>query len=120
MADLTAYLREERLPNDYRDFAETALRPIAERIAAIERRGAPLVVGVTGPQGSGKSAAAGALALLLRDRGLRTAIVSLDDLYLTLAERRRLAADVHPLLEHLEAGPPGRVERDDLPVQHRW
>jgi D-glycerate 3-kinase len=98
MADLTAYLREERLPNDYRDFAETALRPIAERIAAIERRGAPLVVGVTGPQGSGKSAAAGALALLLRDRGLRTAILSLDDLYLTLAERRRLAADVHPLL----------------------
>ena len=27
--------------------------------------------------------------------------------------------DVHPLLEQLEAGPPGGVEGDDLPVQHR-
>ena len=97
MADLTAYLRQERLPDDYRGFVAAALRPIDERIAAIDRRGAPLVVGVTGPQGSGKSAAAGALALLLRDRGLRTAVLSLDDLYLTLAERRRLAAEVHPL-----------------------
>jgi D-glycerate 3-kinase len=37
------------------------------------------------------------LALLLRERGLSTAILSLDDLYLTSAERRRLAAEVHPL-----------------------
>jgi D-glycerate 3-kinase len=98
MADLTAYLRRERLPDDYRDFVEAALRPIAGRVAAIDRQGGPLVVGLTGPQGSGKSAAAGALALLLRDRGLRTAVLSLDDLYLTLAQRRRLAAEVHPLL----------------------
>jgi D-glycerate 3-kinase len=97
MADLTAYLREESLPDDYVAFVDAVLRPIAERIGAIDRHGAPVVVGVTGPQGSGKSAAAGALALLLHDRGLRTAVLSLDDLYLTLAERRRLAADVHPL-----------------------
>ena len=45
------------------------------------------------------------LALLLQDRGLRTAMLSLDDLYLTLAERRRLADDVHPLL--LTRGVPG-------------
>jgi D-glycerate 3-kinase len=63
------------------------------------------VVGVTGPQGSGKSSSAGALALLLRSRGLATAILSLDDLYLTLAERRRLAAEAHPLL--LTRGVPG-------------
>ncbi|HXQ15673.1 MAG TPA: kinase [Caulobacteraceae bacterium] len=103
--DLAAYLRAERLPAGYLQFVDTALGPIAERVAAIDRRGSALLVGVTGPQGSGKSAAAGALALLLRDRGLRTAILSLDDLYLTLAERRTLAADVHPLF--LTRGAPG-------------
>jgi D-glycerate 3-kinase len=103
--DLAAYLRQERLPDSYLGFVHDALRPIAERVASIDRRGAPLVVGVTGPQGSGKSAAAGALALLLQDHGLRTAVLSIDDLYLTLAERRRLAAEVHPLL--LTRGVPG-------------
>jgi len=103
--DLAAYLREQRLPASYGDFVDAALRPIAERVVAAAPQAAPLVVGVTGPQGSGKSAAAGVLALLLRERGLRAAILSIDDLYLTLAERRRLAADVHPLL--LTRGVPG-------------
>lgn len=103
--DLGAYLRDERLPATYRVFVDAALAPIAERVAAIDRHGAPLVVGVTGPQGSGKSAAAGALALLLQDRGRRTAILSIDDLYLTKAERQVLAARVHPLL--ITRGVPG-------------
>jgi D-glycerate 3-kinase len=104
-SDLAAYLDQQRLPPSYADFVRAALAPMAERIAIARSGAAPLVVGVTGPQGSGKSAAAGALALLLRDRGLRTAVLSIDDLYLTLAERRRLAADVHPLF--LTRGPPG-------------
>jgi len=103
--DLAAYLRDERLPASYLAFVDAALRPIAGRVAAIDRRGAPLVVGVTGPQGSGKSAAAGALALLLGDLGLRTLVLSIDDLYLTLAERRKLAVEVHPLL--ITRGVPG-------------
>ena len=103
--DLAAYLRGERLPDSYLGLVDTVLRPIAERVVSIDRRGAPLVVGVTGPQGSGKSAAAGALALLLQERGLRTAVLSIDDLYLTKAERQRLAADVHPLF--LTRGVPG-------------
>lgn len=111
-ADLAAYLREERLPDGYRAFVDAALAPLAARIAGAMRPGWPfpkatfpatpfpgtsLVVGVTGPQGSGKSAAAGALALLLREGGLRVAILSIDDLYLTRAQRQKLAADVHPL-----------------------
>ena len=103
--DLTAYLRAEQLSASYVRFVDAALRPIAERIAATDRGDAPLVVGLTGPQGSGKSAAAGALALLLQHCGLRTLVLSIDDLYLTLAERRRLAIDVHPLF--LTRGVPG-------------
>jgi D-glycerate 3-kinase len=38
------------------------------------------------------------LKVLLEAQGLTAAVLSLDDLYLTLPERERLAAEVHPLL----------------------
>lgn len=58
----------------------------------------PFVLGIAGAQGSGKSTAADGLARRLRDRGLRCALLSLDDLYLDRARRAALAAGVHPLL----------------------
>jgi D-glycerate 3-kinase len=73
--------------------------------ARIEVRAEVQVIGLCGPQGSGKSTGAAALAGLLEARGLRTAILSLDDLYRTREERRRLAAGVHPLFA--TRGPPG-------------
>lgn len=66
---------------------------------------ATAVVGLCGAQGSGKSTLAKAVAALLRVRGLAVAVVSLDDLYLTHEARRKLAAEVHPLLA--TRGPPG-------------
>ena len=71
--------------------------PLGARIAAAAR-GAPLVVGLTGGQGSGKSTLAAQTPAVLAARGLKAAVLSLDDLYLTKAERQRLARDVHPLL----------------------
>lgn len=56
-------------------------------------RGRPLVVGLCGPQGSGKSTLAAAIER--RHPGATT--LSLDDLYLTRAERLAMARDVHPL-----------------------
>lgn len=57
------------------------------------------VIGINGSQGSGKSTLAAQLqALLLRQHGLRAAVLALDDLYLGRAERERLAQQVHPLL----------------------
>ena len=79
---------------------------LADRAAAeARRRGGPLVVGLTGPQGSGKTTLAAALAPLLARLGRRAAVLALDDLYLPRAERLRLAADVHPLFA--TRGPPG-------------
>jgi D-glycerate 3-kinase len=69
---------------------------LAARIAA-SGRPAPLIVGLTGPQGSGKSTLAAQLPGPLSALGLRAAVLSLDDLYLTRAERQRLAREVHPL-----------------------
>ena len=58
-----------------------------------------LVLGLNGAQGTGKSTLASLLKRLLeRVYGMRVAILSLDDLYLTAAERMRRAESIHPLL----------------------
>jgi D-glycerate 3-kinase len=58
----------------------------------------PLFVGICGAQGSGKSTLAAALAQRFNAASVATAAISLDDFYLTQAERASLAAAVHPLL----------------------
>lgn len=57
----------------------------------------PLVMGLCGAQGSGKSTLADRLEARLAERGPRTAILSLDDLYLPREARTAMARDVHPL-----------------------
>lgn len=56
------------------------------------------MLGVSGSQGSGKSTLAEAVLTELRERGLASEVLSIDDLYLSSAARRQLAAEVHPLL----------------------
>jgi D-glycerate 3-kinase len=70
---------------------------LVERISGAAGR-RPLIVGLTGGQGSGKSTLAAQMPDALAARGLKGAVLSLDDLYLTKAERQRLAREVHPLL----------------------
>ncbi len=73
---------------------------------ARERAGRTIVVGLTGGQGSGKSTLGALLAVVLREGfGAGTAVLSIDDLYRTRAERQRLGREVHPLLA--TRGPPG-------------
>lgn len=61
-------------------------------------RTTPLILGLCGAQGSGKSTLAEGLQGRMAARGVRSAILSLDDLYLDGARRAALAASVHPLL----------------------
>lgn len=70
---------------------------LAARIAGWRAAGRLFVLGLCGAQGSGKTTMVGALAARLEEDGLRVAALSLDDLYLTRAERLDLAARVHPL-----------------------
>ena len=58
----------------------------------------PAVIGLCGAQGSGKSTLAAAMQRTLVADGARAAVLSIDDLYLTRAERVALAHEVHPLL----------------------
>jgi D-glycerate 3-kinase len=78
------------------------------------RRPSPRVVGISGGQGTGKSTLAASLAAALTRAapGDRTAVLSLDDFYLTRAERDRLASDVHPLLR--TRGVPGTHDIAEL------
>ncbi|WP_447786279.1 kinase [Stenotrophomonas bentonitica] len=71
------------------------------------------VLAISGLQGSGKSTLAAQVVGLAQERGLRAAALSIDDFYLTRAQRQRLARQVHPLL--LTRGPPGT---HDLPLAH--
>lgn len=73
---------------------------LIEAVLEIARPGGdrPSVVGLCGAQGSGKSTLAAATAREAAARGIATAVISLDDIYLTLAERQALARGVHPLL----------------------
>ncbi len=93
--------------------------------------GSRQVIGICGAQGSGKSTLAALLAAAMELNGRRAVACSLDDFYLTRAERARLADTVHPLLatrgvpgthdiglaqdtiESLAEGRPTRVPRFD-------
>jgi D-glycerate 3-kinase len=94
VADL---ITAEGLPESYADVVEQHWKPLATRIARFPATRAPLIVGINGAQGSGKSTLCKFLELLLARRQIRAVTLSLDDLYLTRAERRQLAEKVHPL-----------------------
>ncbi len=83
---------------------------LIERLAALvaaarARQPGLLTLAICGAQGSGKSTLVAGLARRLEGGDLRVAALSLDDLYLTRAERQRLASEVHPLFA--TRGPPG-------------
>lgn len=74
--------------------ASAAAALVAERIAGLAR---PALVGLNGAQGAGKSTLAKAIMADIGRRGLYGVLLSLDDFYLTRAEREQLARAVHPL-----------------------
>lgn len=75
----------------------TASLDAVERALDGWRGDGPFVLGVCGAQGSGKSTLAEGLSQRLASRGLRAETLSIDDLYLSHAERARLGQVVHPL-----------------------
>lgn len=94
------------MPEAFRRTFEVVCEPLAARairMRQVKKRTA--IIGLCGPQGSGKSTIVGAAKRLLEARGYSTVALSLDDFYLTRDARQRLAREVHPLLA--TRGPPG-------------
>lgn len=107
------FLDRHRLPPAYLEQAARWFEPVAGQFAA-HCSGAqrPLLVGINGAQGSGKSTLGDFLCeWLVRERGLRALSLSIDDVYRTRGERQQLARDVHPLL--VTRGVPGT---HDIPL----
>ncbi len=95
------FLQRNQLPDTYLNSANQWFAPlVAEFTAARASQTKPIVIGINGSQGSGKSTLADYLCTMLNEQsGLKTVSLSLDDFYLTRAERETLASDVHPLLK---------------------
>ncbi|MGV6807501.1 MAG: hypothetical protein ACWA5K_06330 [bacterium] len=97
---LSAFYQQQKLPDSFHDHAMRWFYPLAARIAETATSGKkPLLVGINGCQGSGKSTlAAWLVEILAQDWQCKAIDLSVDDFYLTHADRQQLAADVHPLL----------------------
>jgi D-glycerate 3-kinase len=107
---LDNFIKEEHLSGDYRERAALYFVPLARQIMRWKKDDA-LCVGINGAQGSGKSTLARFIKRYLEQQeGWSVAIISLDDLYLTQAERQGLAAQIHPLLS--TRGVPGTHDID--------
>ena len=72
----------------------------------------PLIIGISGGQGSGKSTLSRILAGKFQTSGIESLILSLDDFYLTKNERIEIAKKVHPLA--IRRGVPGTHDIDLL------
>lgn len=92
-------LATNRLPTDLTSELPRLYLPLAAWLNQKRTLGKPLIVGLNGSQGSGKSTLCNLLKWILEAAfDCQTCIVSIDDLYLPQATRQQLGRDVHPLL----------------------
>lgn len=103
----------EGLPNNYVEDATNYFIPLVNFIAdKLMQSNIPLVIGISGAQGTGKTTLSYLLSRLLAKREFNIVAFSLDDFYLTKNERNFLASQVHPLFT--TRGVPGTHDTDML------
>lgn len=98
--ELSDFIQREALSETYLQDAQQWILPLVPQLIDCrrQRRSQPLILGINGAQGTGKSTMAGLLQLVVGKAGLNTVSLSIDDFYLSKARRRELADKVHPLL----------------------
>lgn len=100
VVDQQAFLTRNALPVCYLEMADKWFSPVIDSIVAKQAsKQSPIVIGINGAQGSGKTTLAEYLSLRLNARGLKAMNMSLDDFYLTQAQRCQLSESVHPLFK---------------------
>ncbi len=105
--DIGRFIKQHHLPESYITTANQWFFPLAQQLISLHKSlNRPLVIGVNGSQGSGKSTLSDLLVFLFQHHFDRNAIaLSIDDFYLTRQQRRTLADTIHPLL--MTRGVPG-------------
>lgn len=105
------FLATEQLPADYLRVIREVLQPVSAWLQNTRTGNHPLLVGINGAQGTGKTTLARALTRVLDNTfDCSTVHLSLDDFYLTREQRRALAQSTHPLL--MTRGVPGTHDID--------
>lgn len=99
---IAGFIQKHQLPNEFRTVAEqyySGLCVWLEKAIANKKQYSetPMVLGINGAQGTGKSTLADFVAAMLTE--LEVAVVSIDDFYLTKSDRLALAKTAHPLLK---------------------
>ena len=104
---LQHFLGRHQLPESYLSMAESAFSPLIDEFnTQYQVNQKTYIIGINGCQGSGKSTLADYLCTVAAEKyHLPTVALSLDDFYLTKAERIELARKIHPLLA--QRGVPG-------------
>ncbi len=99
---LAEQIRIQGLPAEYIGTIENYVLPLAAKLFGLQGSKltkAPLIIGVYGSQGSGKTTMVSFLRDILQQQFETSCVtMSLDDFYLTHTERQGLARKVHPLL----------------------
>lgn len=97
---LSQFLDRNGLNAPYLISAATHFGPLVEEFGEVlERQNSTQIIGINGCQGSGKSTLADYLCTRIASEFNVTAVpLSLDDFYLTKAQRQKISQDTHPLL----------------------
>lgn len=102
LADFTS---RNGLPQSFSETASQFYLPLLEslisikRTRAVEGKKAPLILGINGAQGSGKSTFADFIAYGCSEKeGWRVSCLSLDDIYHKKSKRQELSETIHPML----------------------
>jgi len=103
---IESFVAEHRLPDSFFKLIDDHYSPLAEWVVKRRQPDETFFFGINGAQGTGKSTLADYLKLALEiEYDWHVAVLSIDDFYLTRAERDALARNVHPLL--VTRGVPG-------------
>lgn len=108
---INEFISSENLPPAYADTITRWYLPLLENLVqSVRTHTRPLLVGINGAQGTGKSTLAKLLTVVMTEQNLQVANLSLDDFYLGSSQRNELAKNVHPLLA--SRGVPGTHDVD--------
>lgn len=97
---LQQFIEEESLPESYLEDARRWFLPLLPQLKQAKQdksEAGPLLLGINGAQGTGKSTLAALLGKLLASEDKAVANLSIDDFYLSKTAREKLAQTVHPL-----------------------
>jgi len=106
------YVNQNRLPPSFLKSAEQYFVPLAQSLhSQAEVSDQPILIGINGCQGSGKSTLTDFLLYILNTHfNCNSVGMSIDDFYLMKSERNLLSRKIHPLLK--TRGVPGTHDTD--------